>query len=110
MKKLTKNELHAIKEFKTRLKDRHPRNVIDLKLYGSKARGDAGPESDIDILIIVKERTAQFDDDTIDIVCDVLNEYDVYIETVTMSETSFQDAVTLQMPFVLNVVREAKAV
>jgi predicted nucleotidyltransferase len=108
IKGLTQNEQSALKELKARLQDRYPKNLVALKLYGSKARGEGKPESDIDILIIVKERTAAFDEDTINIVCDVLNQYEVFIETVTMTENAYQEALDLQMPFALNVEREAK--
>lgn len=107
-KGLTQNEQDALKELKARLQDRYPKNLVTLKLYGSKARGEGGPESDIDVLIIVKERTAEFDEDTINVVCDILNQYEVFIETVTMTEYSYQEAVDCQMPFALNVEREAK--
>jgi len=109
-KMLSKQELVVIQEFKARLLDRHASNVVALKLFGSKARGDAHPESDVDLLIIVKERTAEFDDDTIDIVCDMIDEYGVYFETVTMTEDSFQEAQDIQIPFAINILREAKTI
>ena len=38
--------------------DRHPKAVVQMLLYGSKARGDAHEDSDIDVLLIVKDDVA----------------------------------------------------
>jgi predicted nucleotidyltransferase len=32
--------------------------VEELLIYGSKARGEAGPDSDLDVLLIIKDRAA----------------------------------------------------
>lgn len=51
---LTKNELHALEEIKRRIQACSP--VHEFIIFGSKARGDARPDSDIDLLIVF-ERT-----------------------------------------------------
>ncbi|MGZ9082173.1 MAG: nucleotidyltransferase family protein [Rhodoplanes sp.] len=47
---LTANERQAIEAAAATLRARFP--VTDLVLYGSKARGDSDPESDIDLLVL----------------------------------------------------------
>lgn len=47
---LTENEIHALEEIKYRIKACFP--VHEFILFGSKARGDARPDSDIDLLIV----------------------------------------------------------
>lgn len=106
-KSLSKDEQTAVNEFATRLRDRFPNDVEALKLYGSKARDTAHEESDIDILIIVKKRTPEIDEKTIDLVCDILNEFGVFIETVTLTSDAYKDAVDRQYPFAINVERDS---
>ena len=51
--KLKKNETAAIQEAVHLLKEQFP--VEDVILFGSKARGDSDPESDIDLLLLTKK-------------------------------------------------------
>ncbi|MGB9781562.1 MAG: nucleotidyltransferase domain-containing protein [Moorellaceae bacterium] len=44
----------AIKEFCELLRREQGENLLGLRLFGSVARGTATPESDIDILVLVK--------------------------------------------------------
>ena len=43
-----------LKEIKVRLEAQHGNRLRGVLLYGSEARGDAGPESDIDVLVLLE--------------------------------------------------------
>jgi len=45
----------VLSEIKTRLQARHGARLQGLVLYGSEARGEAGPDSDIDLLVLLTE-------------------------------------------------------
>ena len=54
MNNLTKKEKQAVKELVDELKKLYGDNLSCVILYGSKARGDATEDSDIDILVVLK--------------------------------------------------------
>ncbi|TKB68817.1 MAG: nucleotidyltransferase domain-containing protein [Nitrospira sp.] len=47
-------EQPIIKEFKRRVEARFPGELVRLVLFGSKARGEATPESDVDLLAVIQ--------------------------------------------------------
>ncbi len=55
MSSLTFSERQAIAEFVTKLQNLFASDLQSVILYGSKARGDAGPDSDIDLLVILSD-------------------------------------------------------
>ncbi|MBM4402683.1 MAG: nucleotidyltransferase domain-containing protein [Candidatus Cloacimonetes bacterium] len=54
--KLTKKEQKALDEFTQKLTSKYADRIDRIVLYGSRARGDARPDSDIDLLIVVKDK------------------------------------------------------
>ena len=52
--KLTTTEQKALQEFKDKVTKKFGSNLVSLKLFGSKARGDFHEESDLDVLVIIK--------------------------------------------------------
>lgn len=106
---LTDNEKKALQRFKEKLLDKLGSQIISIKLFGSKARGDAHPESDIDILIIVKDNNRKNTDGIIDTEWDVLEEFnfDVYLSPISYSKEEFEYANKLQTNFSLNIAEDS---
>ncbi len=75
----TQNERQAVQVFVQRLNERFPAEIINITLFGSKARGDSGPWSDIDILTVVREESWSLRGEVSTLAADVSLEYDVLI-------------------------------
>jgi uncharacterized protein len=54
MLKLTLDEQKWLDAYRSLLDERFPGLVQNLIIFGSKARGDAGPDPDLDILLIIR--------------------------------------------------------
>lgn len=53
MDSLTEKEIEALQLFKKELQKKFADNIQELKLFGSKARGDAHKYSDVDVLVVL---------------------------------------------------------
>ena len=54
MSRLNDKEREILQEFKHRLLDQFPEEVLEIRVFGSMASGEATEESDIDVLVITK--------------------------------------------------------
>jgi len=54
MLKLTQQEQAWLDAYRKGIESKHPQVVQEMLIYGSKARGQAHAESDLDVLLIVK--------------------------------------------------------
>ena len=55
MLKLTTEEQAWLEAYRRIVHERFPGQIEDLIVFGSKARGDARPDSDLDVLVVVRE-------------------------------------------------------
>lgn len=100
-------EKSALKNFKNFLKQILGAQLIELKLFGSKARGDDQPNSDLDVLIIVATDDWHIRDKVYDVATDVLLQMDVCISPKVISESKFVQLCKECTSFVHNVSKDA---
>ena len=55
---LTAEEQAWLEAYRSALQEQYPGVVVRLLIYGSKARGEDTPESDIDLLLVIKDEAA----------------------------------------------------
>ena len=103
------NRQLAVEEFVSRIRQALSSNVVDVRLFGSEARGEATSESDIDVLVVVQPDMdrVQFEDRIIDIAFDVNLDFGVYISPRVVTPEILNDPVWRETPFIKNVVRES---
>lgn len=105
---LTKTEKRALQEFKRKITQKLAGQILELKLFGSKARGDYKRTSDIDIILVLKNATERNKDVVYDITVKLLLKYGLDLSVKIFSEKEFQYLNKLQTPFMLNIQKEAK--
>ena len=79
-----------------------------LIIFGSRARGEALPDSDLDVVALVDEKTDSIQRKMGDIIYDVMLEHDFnpIISLKIFSESKFQDSFNRGFSFYRNVIRE----
>ncbi|GFP21443.1 hypothetical protein HKBW3S06_00670 [Candidatus Hakubella thermalkaliphila] len=106
MKKLTlkKNEERALRVLKEELSRRF--NVIDLRVFGSKVRGEDTPQSDIDVMIELDEYNPDIKSQIYDIVFEINLENDTFISTTIFSKKEIEDGPLSESPIYKAILRE----
>ena len=106
---LNNKEKKAIKSFVKDLREKLGDDIVSIRLFGSKARGDFKKNSDIDIFILVKEKTLKIRDIIAEIEVDYDIEYNLPISTVLYSLFEYKKNKELGSFFFENVEKEGIA-
>ncbi len=102
---LTPNERAALEELRERLRERFADRLVKLTLFGSKARGESNEDSDLDVLVVIRD----FDQHTEmrvvdDIGWDVgVMRHGVFVQTVEYSDVEYENCRRREFPLVTNV-------
>ncbi len=91
-------------EFARRVQAKFPNAAIWV--FGSRARGDAVPESDLDCMVVLDKPTRKDDQVIRDIAWEVGFENEVVITTVILDREEFEHGPMSQSTLVANVLRE----
>ena len=97
-----------IAELKKRIPEDIRYHIKKLILFGSRARGDAGEDSDLDIIALVDEKNSEIENKLGDAVYSVMwdNDFRPIISLKVFAESRFQNAVERGFSFYRNVDEE----
>jgi predicted nucleotidyltransferase len=96
----------ALDEFAREVRASLGSNLEALKLFGSTARGEAAPDSDLDVLVVVTGDRVTAEDAVLDIAFDVNLAHGVYISPRVIERAVLDHPVWRITPFVQSLERE----
>ncbi|HUF37697.1 MAG TPA: nucleotidyltransferase domain-containing protein [Anaerolineales bacterium] len=103
---LDDRESRAILDLIERLNEVYPDQVGDILLYGSKARGDSSPDSDIDLLVLMKTDDRAMRRGILQLAARVSLEHDVILSMMVMSEARWGEHAGLSLYH--NILRDSR--
>jgi uncharacterized protein len=107
---LSELESEVLGRFVKRVQSELQDENLEVKLFGSKARGQAHEDSDVDVLVIVSGNDWRLCDKIYDIATDLLLETGVSISPKVLSLEKYKGLLEQESPFVKNIMRDAVAV
>jgi predicted nucleotidyltransferase len=103
---LSRKEQLLLKEFKNLLLKSFPGEIIEIRMFGSRARGQATAESDLDVLIVTRNEDYHLSDRIIDLSCDLLLKHQIYISPKVISQRHYDQLEAMDSDFLYQVKQE----
>ncbi len=101
---LNENEEKAIKALENVLSKKF--GLLDLRLFGSKARGEAHSESDIDVMIEIADTNSEIEAQINEIIFEINLQNDSFISAVIFSRKELQEGPLAESPLYKIVQKE----
>lgn len=101
-KKILRNpeDQMAVDDFRSALTQLLGSHLVQFVLFGSKATGRDTKESDIDILVLVKDVAMSFKSKILDLAFDINLKHGVYLSPRIISLSTFNDPVWSETSFI----------
>jgi predicted nucleotidyltransferase len=103
---LTDNERGALADYLVRLQETCGNRLQQVVLFGSKARGDSDPESDIDLLVVLQGELDGLKDRLVDLSYDISLHYGVVLSDLVVGEQRYHWMRRYREPLLFEVERE----
>ena len=101
---LLENERAALSKLKKALEERF--NLIDFRVFGSKARGEATTESDVDVMIEIEDYNPLTESAIDEMVFKLNLEYDCFISAVIFGRRELEECPLGESPLYRVIERE----
>jgi predicted nucleotidyltransferase len=103
---LMPNERSAITGYIAQIREHYPERILSVMLFGSKARGDADAESDIDLLVLVDEESNSFRSALWRIASDVSLEHNVVLSVRVYAQARWAESQRMRLPLYRAIVAD----
>ncbi len=98
--------VEALYDFRARVEAEFGDRLLDLRLYGSWARGEQHEESDVDVLVVVRD-IPQLDHPRVwHLGLDVFYDYDEYVSALVCSEEEWRHLVDRELLIAQDIERD----
>ena len=104
---LSDRERRALQSYVNILQRRFGSRLVEVLLFGSKAREEAGDDSDIDVAVILNEPTAVDLSEARGLAFDVLLTHGVLLSVRALSQQGWEALGNMQSLFYRNVKRDS---
>ena len=101
---MNSNDLRILRLFAEKVRELFP--AAEVRLFGSRARGDASPESDMDVCVIMDKLDRDARDLISHIAWEVGYENDVVIATIKYEHNDFANGRRSASPLAKNILQE----
>jgi len=106
---LAPQERRALEAFKARLRALLGDDLVSLRLFGSRARGEGSEESDLDVLVVLRRRDRVLCRRIVEAALDVDLAHDTNLAPTVLSVAEFEASRECRTPFYGNVETESVA-
>lgn len=103
---LTRRDRAALRELKTKVEEFLGDQLQRIVLFGSKARGDAEADSDLDIAILVRKLTKKRKDQMLNLIADIEIKHLVVISALVLSIENFNRLKSRELRIALDIESE----
>lgn len=103
---LTDEERQVAMEFVERVRQQFDGQLVSIVLFGSRARGEAKPDSDMDVLVVMSSADPGIRKQIRYLAVDVWLEYGVYLSTRVWSQAHWHKLEELQTLLYQNISRD----
>jgi len=105
---MQEKDLRVIEKFKLLVSQKV--KVLELRVFGSRARGDASPESDLDVLIVVDHLDHSLEKYISNCAWEAGFPEDIIIMPIAISIDTLKNSPIRESVFIKNIYREGVAV
>ncbi|MDQ7826411.1 MAG: nucleotidyltransferase domain-containing protein [Candidatus Eremiobacteraeota bacterium] len=108
LSRLTPFEHHIAAEFARRVRERKGKRILLMKVFGSRARGEARADSDLDILVLLDEMSLPDSREICAVATDLLLEKELpfQISPRVMTKAHFEEIMSRELLFPKEVERD----
>lgn len=99
MENLNENERKAIEQFTHHIQQSYPSLIERITLFGSKARQESTDESDIDVLVILNQKSPVLEREIRRYAARISFEHNIIISSLVLDREAWEPLVKARAPF-----------